>query len=186
MPTGHDNKRQLLDTVEADAASYEKTYHGCAQCVLAVLMKTFPQIRSAEAFKSATGLAGGIGLTVEGTCGGLTGGVMAISLLYGRDLHNLADPDGERFASYRLAARLQERFMAAYGSSVCGKIHRQVMGRTYRLNRPDEWEGFIRAGGHADKCPSVVGKAARWAAEIILEESADPDKMLSAATPANQ
>ncbi len=25
---------------------------------------------------------------------------------------------------------------------------------------------FLAAGGHADKCPGVVGKAAKWAAEI--------------------
>jgi C_GCAxxG_C_C family probable redox protein len=161
---------ELLDSVEEKAALFEKTYHGCAQCALAVLMETFPQIRDPEAFKSATGLAGGVGLTVEGSCGGLAGGVMALSLFYGRELENISDPEGERFASYRLAARLHDRFVEEYGSSVCGKIHQQVMGRTYRLNQPDEWEKFLEAGGHADKCPEVVGKAARWAAEIIVAE----------------
>ena len=47
------------------------------------------------------------------------------------------------------------------------------MGQTYRLNKPDEWDQFIEAGGHSEKCPMVVGKAARWAAEIILAEEAD-------------
>ena len=47
------------------------------------------------------------------------------------------------------------------------------MGQTYRLNRPDDWDQFIEAGGHSEKCPMVVGKAARWTAEIIgAEETA--------------
>lgn len=170
MQTTHDTTEKLLDTVEARAAGFERDHHGCAQCVLAALMETFPQIKSDEAFKSATGLAGGVGLSVEGSCGGLTGGVMGISLLFGREMQDLADPEGRRFVSYRLAARLQERFAQAYGSSICGKIHQQVMGRTYRLNHPAEWDGFIQAGGHSEKCPAVVGKAARWTAEIILAE----------------
>ncbi|MCB2148187.1 MAG: C-GCAxxG-C-C family protein [Deltaproteobacteria bacterium] len=172
MNTKYRSEMELLDAVEANAALFEKNYHGCAQCVLAALMDTFPRIRHPEAFKSATGLAGGVGLSVEGSCGGLTGGVMGISLFYGRELQNIEDPEGDRFVSYRLSARLHERFVKEYGTSICGKIHERVMGQTYRLNHPDEWNGFIEAGGHAEKCPMVVGKAARWAAEIILTEEA--------------
>ena len=164
---------ELLNAVEAHAFAFEEKFHGCAQCVLAALMEVFPQIKSLEAFKSATGLAGGVGLTVEGSCGGLTGGVMGIGLFYGRELQAIEDPEGSRFVSYRLAARLHERFVEEYGTSVCGKIHQQVMGQTYQLNKPDEWDQFIEAGGHSEKCPMVVGKAARWAAEIILAEEAD-------------
>lgn len=170
MPSEHASTEELLNTIETRAAQFERNHHGCAQCVLAALMEAFPQISQPEAFKSATGLAGGIGLSVEGSCGGLTGGTMGISLFFGREMQNIQDPDGDRFVSYRLAARLQQRFADAYGSSICGKIHAQVMGRTYHLTRPDEWDGFIRAGGHSEKCPAVVGKAARWAAQIILEE----------------
>ncbi|MFH1982624.1 MAG: C-GCAxxG-C-C family protein [Pseudomonadota bacterium] len=184
MKTRYRSEMELLDDVEAKAARFEKDYHGCAQCVLAVLMETFPQIRNPEAFKSATGLAGGVGLSVEGSCGGLTGGVMGISLFYGRELQNIKDPDGKRFVSYRLAERLQAQFVAEYGSSICGKIHHQVMGRTYRLTRPDEFKQFIDAGGHSEKCPRVVGKAARWAAEIILaEEAAQGRKVTDAPAP---
>lgn len=176
MPSAKDAIENLLATVEARAAQFEREYHGCAQCVLAALMETFPEIDRPDAFKSATGLAGGIGLSVEGSCGGLTGGVMAIGLFFGRTMENIQDPDGDRFVSYRLANQLQQRFADAYGSAICGKIHRQVMGRTFRLTRPDEWNGFIQAGGHSEKCPAVVGKAARWAARIILEEKTRRDR----------
>jgi C_GCAxxG_C_C family probable redox protein len=162
-------KEVILNEAESKGYEFEKKYHGCAQCVLGTLMDIF-DMKEPEAFKAATGLAGGVGLSVQGTCGGLAGGVMAISLLYGRELDNLEDPEGLRFISYSLANKLHERFVQEYGSSVCKEIHKKILGKTYHLNNPEEWKEFLDAGGHTDKCPSVVGKAARWAAEIILEQ----------------
>ncbi|MEM3004486.1 MAG: hypothetical protein QXK96_04235, partial [Candidatus Bathyarchaeia archaeon] len=44
--------------------------------------------------------------------------------------------------------------------------------RAAQLTRdPKDREEFDRAGGHTDKCPDVVGKAARWTVEILLNES---------------
>ena len=37
-------------------------------------------MKEPEAFKAATGLGGGVGLSVQGPCGGLAGGVMAVGL----------------------------------------------------------------------------------------------------------
>jgi len=163
------SRDEILNEAEAKGYEFEKLYHGCAQCVLAPLMEIF-DMKEPEAFKAATGLGGGVGLSVEGSCGGLTGGVMALSLVYGRELDNIEDPEELRFISYRLANKLHERFVQEYGSSTCKEIHKEVFGRAYHLNDPEEWEAFLAAGGHSDKCPGVVGKAARWAAEIILEE----------------
>ena len=100
---------------------------------------------------------------------------MALGLLFGRELENLSDKEGIRFRSYRLANQLHERFVEEFGSSICKNIHVQVMGKAYHLNRPDEWDLFLEAGGHSDKCPSVVGRAARWTAELLLDaaEAAD-------------
>ncbi|MBN2332562.1 MAG: C_GCAxxG_C_C family protein [Deltaproteobacteria bacterium] len=170
MNLAYKSEKDLLDSVEASAANFEKKYHGCAQCVLGALMEAFPDLRSLDVFKAATGLGGGVGLSVAGSCGGLTGGVMLLSYLYGRDLDNIDDPEGIRFIGYRLANALHECFVEEYGTSTCGEIHKQVMGRTYQLNDPADWDAFIQAGGHEDKCPAVVGKAARWAAEIIVAE----------------
>jgi C_GCAxxG_C_C family probable redox protein len=159
---------------EAEAAGYEfeKTFHGCAQCVLAPVMKIFG-IESPEAFKAASGLGGGVGLSAEGSCGGLTGGVMAIGLVHGRELDRIQDPENRRFIAYRMANRLHQRFVREYGSSICKEIHGKVMGRTYNLTDPGEWKAFLADGGHASKCPEVVGKAARWVCEILLEETGE-------------
>ena len=161
--------RQILDEVEAKGYEFEKTYHGCAQCALGPLMEIF-DIDQPEVFKSATGLGGGVGISLEGSCGGLTAGVMVVSLFYGRDLNNIEDPEGLRFTCYDLSKKLHERFVKEYGSSICKDIHKKIFGRTYDLKKPGEWDAFLADGGHTHKCPQVVGKAARWTAELILRE----------------
>jgi C_GCAxxG_C_C family probable redox protein len=163
------SKEELLQEAEATGHEFEKVYHGCAQCVLGTIMNLF-QVAQPDAFRAATGLGGGIGLSEEGSCGALTGGVMALGLLFGRDMDRMDDPEKRRFTAYRLANQLHERFVQEYGSSLCKEIHKKIMGRTYRLNDPKEWQAFLDAGGHTEKCPVVVGKAARWTAEIILKE----------------
>lgn len=169
MDLPYRSKEELLKDAEHRAYRFEKEYHGCAQCVLASLMDCFPGLYDPAAFKGATGLAGGVGLSIEGSCGGLTGGVIALGLLCGRELNDLADKDGLRFQCYRLANRLHERFVSEYGSSICARIHEDIWGRAYRLNAPEEWRQFLEAGGHSEKCPRVVGRAARWTAELLLE-----------------
>jgi C_GCAxxG_C_C family probable redox protein len=161
---------QILQEAETTGYEFEKVYHGCAQCVLGTMMKIF-NLTQPEAFQAATGLAGGIGLSVEGSCGALTGGVMAIGLIYGREIDQMNDPEKRRFIAYRLANQLHQKFVEEYGSSLCGEIHKRTMGRTYHLTDPREWQAFLEAGGHSEKCPGVVGKAARWTAQILLEET---------------
>ncbi|MEM3017998.1 MAG: C-GCAxxG-C-C family protein, partial [Candidatus Bathyarchaeia archaeon] len=101
-------------------------------------------------------------------CGALEGAVAAISRTYGREeFLNL----GEREKFMTLAKKLHDKFMAEYGSILCKDIQTKILGRTYNFWDPKYREEFDRAGGHTDKCPDVVGKAARWTVEILLNES---------------
>jgi C_GCAxxG_C_C family probable redox protein len=65
---------------------FEKNYHGCAQCVIGALYEVFPEMRNEDVFRAASGLAGGVGLSTQGQCGALSGAVMVLSQLYGREL----------------------------------------------------------------------------------------------------
>ena len=56
---------------------YEKTCTGCAQTTLAAVMDAL-DTQSEDAFRAASGLADGVGLSGDGSCGALTGGAMAI------------------------------------------------------------------------------------------------------------
>lgn len=148
---------------------YERVYRGCGQCVTAALQEAF-DVPDPAVFKAASAFAGGVGLTGDGCCGAYLGAAMVLSSLRGRVREDFADPDGVRKESFRLARRLRESFIEEYGSVICRDIHTKILGRPYYIADPDEMAKFDAAGGHGVKCPEVVGKAARRAAQIIVEE----------------
>lgn len=148
---------------------YEQEFMGCSQCVLAAVQDVF-KTRNDDVFKAASGLAGGVGLCGDGCCGAYSSGAMALGQVYGRTRENFLDPERTQIRSFRLAKKLHDRFIAEYGSVICRDIQQKIFGRPFYLRDGDEYKKFEKAGAHTEKCPAVVGKAARWVAEILLEE----------------
>jgi C_GCAxxG_C_C family probable redox protein len=123
-------------------------------------------VGSKEVFKAGSALAGGVARQGE-TCGALTGAIMAVDLLVGRE--KLEDLDQYRKA-IEVATRVYNLFKERVGHTLCWEIHKVRYGRTYRLFVPEEYEAFLKMGGHGRKgCPEVCGIAAKIAAEIILD-----------------
>ncbi len=151
---------------------YEKTKKGCSQCVIAALQDAL-DIRNDDIFKAATGLAGGGCGTIDGSCGAYVGAIMVLGSLLGRERDNFVDLDQTAgFRTLELARKFRDKYIQEYGSVVCRNIQTKILGRPYYIADPDEMKKFEDAGGHGDKgCPEVVGKAARWMAELILEEN---------------
>ena len=152
---------------------YEKVYKGCSQCVLAAVQDLFGE-KNDDVFRAASGLAGGAGLCGDSGCGAYSGGILALSQLHGRVRENFLDPERTRRKSFDLAKQLHDRFIAEYGSVICRDIQQKILGRGYYLRDPEEFEKFEKAGAHAEKCPSVVGNAAGWVAEILWAEGNRP------------
>lgn len=149
---------------------YEKTYRGCGQCVIAALQDALCA-RNDDVFKAATGLAGGTGLAADSGCGAYTGSILFLGSLLGRERGDFSDSRGIRFKTHALTRRFREKFIREYGSVLCRDIQNKILGRYYYLADPQEYEKFHNAGAHDVHCPEVVGKAAQWMAEIILEEN---------------
>lgn len=147
---------------------YEQVYRGCSQCVVAALQDAM-NIRNNDVFKAATGLAAGGGATTDGSCGAYSGAIMVISSLLGRERDNFTDSDKVNLMNFKLVRKLRDKFIQEYGSVVCCDVQRKIFGRSYYLVDPDEFQKFEKAGAHEKHCPDVVGKAARWVAEIIIE-----------------
>ena len=145
--------------------AFEQDYGGCAQCVIGALYNLYPDLRNEDIFKSATGLGGGMGLTTKGGCGALAGAIMVISQLTGRSLQNIADPEKQRFVTYRLGEKLVNKFIIEYGTVTCEKVQEKLMGKSFYIY--EEWDEFLEAGGHSTACTTVVGNATKWASEII-------------------
>ena len=160
------DKEKKMEEAYKLGFKYERDYGSCPQCTFKAVSEILGNDDNAI-FKAIDGLAGGLGRTTNGTCGALTGGVAAISHRYGRsDFPNL----GQREKCMTLAKKLHDRFIEEYGSVICKDVQTKIMGRSYDFWNPKEREEFDKAGGHTDKCPDVVGKAAKWTVEILLDE----------------
>lgn len=163
-------KKELLDKAFELGRKYEIEYYGCSQCALAAIQDTL-EIRNDDVFKSASALAGGLGVTGNGTCGALSGAVMAIGQIHGRVREDFKDEKKQRKKAYELSRILIEKFANEYESVVCKDVQKKLMGRSYNLWDPEEFKEFEKAGGHTDKCPIVVGNASKWTVEILLGEN---------------
>jgi C_GCAxxG_C_C family probable redox protein len=163
------NRREVAEKAYQLGKEYEKTYRGCSQCVIAALQDAL-DIRNDDIFKSATGLAGGTGLAADGSCGAYVGAVLVLGSLLGRERNNFSDPEGIRYKTHQLTRKFREKFIQEYGSVICRDIQNKILGRYYYLPDPQEFEKFHNAGAHDVHCPEVVGKAAKWMSEIMLEE----------------
>jgi hypothetical protein len=120
-----------------------------------------------DLFQASHTLAGGGAITGQGTCGALAGGMMAISIRYGRSRAGFEmTPDRKPM---QIARQLCDRFLSEFGSPICANVQQCIFGRSFDLWDPDEYRAFEAAGGHVDKCPHVVGQVARWTVEILLE-----------------
>lgn len=161
-------KEEILEKVYQLGLEYEQEKHSCSQCVVAALQEIF-QIKDDNLFRASYALAGGIGGSTNGSCGALSGGTMMISYFYGRSRSEF-DQLIFKKKSEMLAKKLQDRFQKEYGSCICQAIQQEIFGRSFDFWDEEEHQAFEEAGGHEDKCPVVVAKAAVWTAEIIWEE----------------
>jgi len=157
----------ILEKAFESALNYERKCTGCAQTTIAGIFEVLG-IENDDVFRSASGLADGLGLTGDGSCGALVGGAMVIGYLFGRkkkDFSEMMKP----MTSYMLTKRLHDRFVEKYGTCRCYDIQKSLMGRTFNLYDPSELKQATEYG-MIDHCSKVVGTSARLATEIIIDE----------------
>jgi C_GCAxxG_C_C family probable redox protein len=166
-------KQEFLEKAYKLGFQGEHNVRGCAQCAIAAVMDAL-EIQNDIVYKSASGLAGGAGECIDGNCGGVSGGIIAMSMFFGRTREEEATVQGrkDKYVSFRMAAALHDKFMEKYGTVICGDIHKKIYGRCFHLRDDEEKQAFRDAGAHEreDGCCAVVGDGARWATELILDE----------------
>jgi hypothetical protein len=166
------HKEEIIERALSLGFEYEKTVTGCCQCTIAAIQDALG-IRDDAVFKAGSGLTAGGGVSCEGSCGGFIGGVLVMSSVFGRRRERWHGDKEEKDCAHRMARALLDRFNREYGSNLCKAIHCRIFGREFDLRDSSDREAFERLGAHGDKCTSVVGKAAAWATELILEELRD-------------
>jgi len=188
------NKKDTLKKAYELGANYEARATDCCQSTIAAIQDAIG-CRNDDIFRAGCPLAGGIGFSNKGTCGALVGATMVIGQLYGRTRAEfdfdakgkIDDPDFDFKAAtkgWEFARELYELFLINYGSCICFDVSDKAIGRSEveLLIRPDSpVESQIsskirRLSFHSKEgCGSVVGNAAKWAAEIILREGIPED-----------
>jgi len=159
----------LLDKVQADAESLHRELSACARSTLLAIGKNL-DLGSDEALdgalRTAIPLSGGIAGTRK-ECGALVGGIMAIGLGLIEYDPRTKNP-AERKPVMAASKQFFRWFEKEIGHATCFDIRDATLGRFYDQADPVEAQKFDEAGGNA-MCASIVGKAARKAAEVILE-----------------
>jgi len=169
MKNSNEEKAEIVRRAFSLGFEYEKRIRGCCQCTIAAIQDAL-EIQNDEVFRAGSGLTAGGGISCEGSCGGYTGGVMVMSSLFGRRRDKWDNDQHNKDCAHTMAKALLDKFNQKYGSNICKMIHLRIMGREFDLKDAQDRETFEASGAHVDKCTSVVGTAAAWATEFILEE----------------
>ena len=169
------SRQELLDRAYELGFNYEKYSWSCSQCTVAALHELLGI--DEVVVKVSTSICGGTADQTLGTCGALAGGVIALDYYFGRPLEKMSyhkciqtnidalNPGSE------VSQRLADKFIKEYGTFICGQLQRKLFGRIFCFTEEDGIEKWLAAGAHSDKdkCCHLVGNAARWTLEILLE-----------------
>jgi hypothetical protein len=148
---------------------YEGKYGACSQCTTLAIMDALGT-RNTDVFKASFGFAGGVG-SLSKMCGALAAGIMMISHEHGRELENLmTQTEEEKRDCMQMVRDLHARYEAEYASTECADVHLKLFGRTFNQWDEQDFQEFLRLGGHVDKCTAVVGNVACWTVEILFKE----------------
>lgn len=156
------DKEALANEAYRLARDYELKFGSCPQCILAAIQETVGGIDDAT-IKAAHGLAGGGGLAGLGTCGALTGGLLALSARYGRDRDKL--DKGRYLNNFKKGNELVQRFRDEFGGVTCVALQEKFTGQTYDMWTADGYSAFDKARG--EKCAEATGMVARWVVKML-------------------
>ena len=138
------------------ALDYFAQRYNCAESVLLGLIEYY-NLECECAPRIASGFGGGVGQCGD-LCGAVSGAVMAIGLIFGRD--DLSNPD-QKTICYNKVEQLIELFEAEFGTLECSTL------TDCEMRSP---EGRARAKEldlHNTLCPKYVAYAAQAASSII-------------------
>ena len=171
------SREKLLEKAFALGVDFERYSGSCSQCTVAALHEIlgFESVIVKIASSSCGGQAG----CSTGTCGAVVGGTIVLDYYLGRPVELLSTAHEMQAGQDALHSAMEaskafcEKFNDEYGSIICPGVQKKIYGRSYNLQDPSDWDAFMDAGAHTDptKCMSVVGNAARWVLEILLEKN---------------
>jgi C_GCAxxG_C_C family probable redox protein len=144
-----DRGKQIIEDAYKSGFELEKKHGGCARCAVAALQKSIEFVGEDKGlFRAASCLDGGATPRGIQSCGAFTGAGMVIGWICGNEQF------GETRLCHRLIRQVYEQFEKEYGSVLCKDVKEKA----------------------SRNCPEVVGKAAKWTAEVLLRQFTNYDE----------
>jgi C_GCAxxG_C_C family probable redox protein len=153
-----DRNRQMVERAQGLLARSAN----CAQSTYAALAEHLG-FEPGNTLKALTPFPG-IGLRGD-TCGAVTGCVMAIGMVLGRDC---LDDQAAMQISVKAARRFCRTFEAEFGDTACRAILSQALGTAFDFTRPEGMAAYAAAAG-PEHCSRLVGLSVLMAVEAIRQ-----------------
>jgi len=158
-------KEEKIEAIRQRARKNFSLGYNCAECVTEAVLALVNTGLPPEVRKIATGFGGGVGLYGD-TCGALTGAVITVGCVHGReslpegnDPKEVAKTSGKQLYGnpgiYRLFNQIPNKFHAKYGFTCCRDL-------------TAKWKGQWLCRDHALFCRDLISDAAVIAAELIF------------------
>lgn len=149
----------VVEKVEQDAKNCFRNGLNCSECVMTAFLNNFDTGLPKEVVKLATGFGGGMGHT-KNTCGAITGAVMALSAMVGREDPMAKETMAERVAElqqdiYPVVGKMVNEIKDEYGTLICSELS----------DPHGEWEGKARKKNCMAMITYCAGLAAKYAEE---------------------
>ncbi len=160
-----EEKVALAEKAYQIAYAYDERYGCCPQCVLAAVQETIGGIDD-SVIKAAHALAGGGGLSGEGTCGAMAGGQLALGAYFGRDRNQEGFGNGRFLKSYQYSKQLYDKFKDRYDCVSCNNYQKEFTGKHWDFWKEEESKEFKTL--RKNKCAMLTGEIAQWVVEKIL------------------
>lgn len=147
-------KEELLDRVQADAEElFRSGTFFCSESVVQTINELLGNPYGENIVKLASGFP--IGMGKSGClCGAVSGGQMALGMVYGRVKGETMDEK-----MFEKAKCLHDYIKNEYKSTCCRVITK-------------EWSGDdFKSQGRKNHCITITGKVARWVANELIEDA---------------
>jgi hypothetical protein len=165
-------KGDIIKKAEELAIKYEAKYKGCCQCTFLAIVDALrwggidliPENVEERLYPAISMLTAGVCMTGEGTCGAVSGGVMAMGLVLGVP-RDSADVTANRQAINIIRNTLLADYFRQYGSILCKDVQRKYFGKAWDLTNDEmdhEFRGITRG--------CTIMQTAQWVTEIMLDE----------------
>ena len=177
-------KKEAMEKAFKIGFESEKNRLSCSQSSFHAIT-TVLGYRNPQLFKSLVAFQGGGADSGLHSCGAFCGPLAAFGFFFGRDYAMWEQGKMDLKAS-KLGQKLLKKFQETYGSAICKDIQTRCLGfpTKFMVDGKFDKAAFDKceaADGHEIVAPTVVGRAAAWAVEILWDElPKDQDIDLSA------